>query len=186
MVLDAVRQHYVAVLGEPSRRASYKIDSYPAEVFKWDAAANPHGVGFYASIGASRDPLSGLYPSHRVEFFVGFLPEQDGVARPLAMVALDPVLHGSALGPGQTVTYPEPLWLGTEMCSFLILRPQVQIVPDLVFSDGVHVEFLQLVPIFASELEFKVAHGADALMAELEQACVPFWDPNRAPLAISR
>src|SRR5690348_9709442 len=148
MILDDVKQHYVAVFGDPSRRASFRIDSYTAEVFKWEPSANPHGVAFYSSIGASRDPLSGLEPSHRVEFFIGFLPEQDGVARPLAMVAIDPILHGSALGPGQTVTYPEPLWTGTEMCSLLILRPQHALVPDLVLDDGVHVEFLQLVPIY--------------------------------------
>lgn len=186
MILDDVKQHYVAVFGEPSQRASLRIDSYPAEVFKWDAAANPHGVAFYASVGASRDLLSGIDPSHRVEFFIGLLPEQDGVARSLAMVTLDPVLHGSTLGPGQTLAYPEPLWSGTEMSSFLILRPQVEMVPDLVLDDSVHVEFLQLVPLYAGELGFKVARGADALMVEFERAAVPFWDPNRAPLALAR
>ena len=186
MILDDVKQHYVAELGEPTRRASFQIDAYPAEVFKWDASVSRFGVAFYASIGASRDPLSGMDPTHRVEFFIGFEPEQDGVARPVAMVALDPVLHGSALGHGQTVTYPDPLWAGTGMHSFLILRPQVEMIPDLVLADGVHVEFLQLVPLFAGELEFKVAHGAEALMAELEEAGVPFWDPNRVPLAVAR
>lgn len=182
MILEDVKRHYVSVLGAPSRRASFRIDAYPAEVFKWDDTANPHGVAFYASIGASRDPLSGMEWSHRVEFFVGLLPEEDGVARSLAMVALDPVLHGSSPGHGESLTYPEPLWSGTEMRSFLILRPRVEVIADLELAGGVHVEFLQLIPLFSSELEFKMALGEDELMSELERAGVPFWDPNRAPL----
>ncbi len=186
MILDDVKQHYTSALGEPSRRASFQIDAYSAEVYKWSADQNPQGVALYASIGASRDPLTGMDSSHRVEFFIGFLPEQDSVARPLAMVALDPVLHGSTLGHGETVTYPEPLWPGTEMCSFLILRPQTHVIPDLMLPGGLHVEFMQLVPLFPSELEFKIAHDEDELMEELERAGVPFWEPDREPLTAAR
>lgn len=182
MIDEAVAAHYEAVLGQPTRKASFTIAGLPVRVQKWDTSANPFGVAFYGSIGASSEPLPGMPASHRVEFFIGLLPEEDGVARPLAMVATDSATHGSALGNGQTVTYPEPLWAGTEMRSFLVLRPQVEMVPDLVLPDGEHVEFLQLVPIFADELELKASEGSDKLMATFEAAGVRFWDPRRGPL----
>lgn len=182
MISDEVRAHYVAVLGEPARSATFRVDAYAAEVLKWDAAANTHGVALYCSIGASRDPLRGLGLTHRIELFVGFQPPCDDAARVLAMVALDPVIHGSALGHGQTFTYPEPLWSGTEMRTFLVLEPRVEIIPELALPGRVHVRFLQLIPLFGSELELKVQQGEASLMTEFERAAVPFWDPYRPPL----
>lgn len=54
-----------------------------------------------------------------------------------------------------------------------------EILPALELPDGVHVEFLQAVPMFESERRFKVAHGAEALMRRWEATGTPFWDPNR-------
>ena len=183
-ILSLVDAHYSAVLGPTTRRATFRIDSYEADVLKWAADANPLRIALYASLGASRERIGGPTAPHRVEFIIGFSPECDDAARSVAMVALDPAIHGSRLGPGQTVSYPDPLWKKTEMRTMLVLRPNFELVPRLDLADGTHVEFLQLVPLFPTEQEYKQRFGVDQLMKEFEAAHVEFWNPLRSAVEL--
>ncbi len=151
------------------------------EVLKWNAEANPEGVNLYATIGASAWPMAGRDPNHRVEFFVGLLPAKDEIASPLAALALYPMRDGVAVDHGHTVPTERPLWVGTSMRSFLVLRPLSGIISPLELPDGVHVEFLQAIPVFESELVYKSEHTAEGLLRRWEEFRVPFWDPNRSP-----
>jgi len=65
---------------------------------------------------------------------------------------------------------------------FLVLRPVGDIIAPLELLDGVHVDFLQAIPIFESELAYKAEHGAEALLALWEAKQVPFWDSGRSPV----
>jgi hypothetical protein len=122
MITDSVRDLYVARWGPPSRNARFEVDGLEVEVFKWNAEVNPEGVNLYATIGASVGPMSGRDPNHRVEFFVGLLPAKDEIASPLAALALYPTREGVALDHGHTVSADGPLWPGTDMRRFLVLR----------------------------------------------------------------
>jgi hypothetical protein len=182
MILDSVRYHYLACFGEASRTASFETAGFQVHIYKWNADINQEGVFLYATLGTSAYPVPGYESAHRLDLVAGLLPENDRIAWPLADLASKPVLRRMELGHGHTVTFPEPLWPGTEMRSFLILQPHMsnEIVPALELSDGLHVEFLQVVPIFPSELNFKAEHGVDSLMEHWEARQVPFWDPNRS------
>lgn len=180
-VADAVRDLYRAHWGEPSRTVRFEAGRRVVEVLKWDANANPEDVAVYATVGASTWPVVGRAPDHRIEFFVGMLPAQDGIASPLAALGLYSVREETALDHGHTVPAGGPLWPGSEMRSFLVVRPRPDFLPLLALPDGVHVAFLQAIPIFESELEFKMDHGADELVRRWEVAGVPFWSPDRAP-----
>lgn len=179
MITDDVAAHYIELWGEPSRKAVFTTQGHRIEVYKWSADANPEGVNIYATAGTSAHPIGGLEPRHRIEFYTGLIPAADDIAKPLAMVALDPILHRTKLGDGHTITYPEPLWRGTAMNSVLILRPVETIIPPFRKSD-VHVEFLQVVPIFASELALIKRGGHRGLLAHWEKKRVPLWDPRRS------
>lgn len=96
------------------------------------------------------------------------------------MLALSPVIRGTHLAANHTMTFPEPLWPGTEMHGFLVRRPIAEIIPPLAL-ESVHVEFLQAIPVFPSEVAFKAKHGADALIRGWHEANVLFWDPDRLP-----
>ncbi len=181
MMTDAVRDLYVARWGMPSRNARFEVDGMAVEVFKWNAEVNPEGVNLYATIGASAWPMAGRDPNHRVEFFVGLLPAKDEIASPLAALALYPARDCVAVDHGHTVPAEGPLWAGTNMRWFLVLRPLGDIISPLVLPDGVHVEFLQAIPIFESELAYKSEHTAEGLLRRWEELRVPFWDPNRSP-----
>jgi hypothetical protein len=151
------------------------------DIFMWNAEANPEGVNLYATIGASARPMAGHDPNHRVEFFVGLLPAKDEIASPLAALALYPTREGVAVDHGHTVPGDGPLWPGTDMRRFMVLRALGDVIPPLELPDGMHVEFLQAIPIFESELAYKSGHSAEALLRRWEESRVRFWDPNRSP-----
>jgi len=181
MITDAVRDLYHAHWGEPSRRASFRVGGDEVEIFKWSAEANPEGVNLYATVGASARPMAGRDLKHRVEFFLGLLRAKDEVASPLAALALYSAREDVALDHGHTVPAEGPLWPGTEMRRFLVLRPIGDIISPLELPDGIHVEFLQAIPVFESECAYKSNHGAAALLRRWEESGVPFWDPGRSP-----
>jgi hypothetical protein len=179
MITDSVRDHYIARWGPPSRRATFGVDGLDAEVLKWDAASNPEGVNLYATVGASARPMPDVDATHRIEFFIGFLPAQDGIASSLAALALFPARQGVALDHGHTVPANGPLWPGTDRRCLLVLRQRGDVIGTLEAPDGIHVEFMQAIPISESELAYKKRHGADSLLAKWEESAVPFWDPDR-------
>lgn len=181
MILEAVRDLYVARWGEPSRTANFRVGEFAVDVFKWSAETIPEGVNLYATVGASARPLAGHEPLHRTEFFVGLLPAMDAVASPLAALALYSAREGVAVDHGHTVPAEGTLWPGTEMRRFLVMRPISDIIHPLTLADGTHIEFLQALPIFDSELTYKTDNSAEALLELWEQSQVPFWDPNRRP-----
>jgi hypothetical protein len=178
-LVNAVRDLYRSRWGEPSRNARFDVGEFAIEVLKWDAVASLEGVALYATLGASSRSLAGDDPRHRIEFFVGLLPEQDGIASAFAALGLYSAREHVALDHGHTVPAGEPLWPGSAMEAFLVVRPRADFLPALDLSDGLHVEFLQAIPTFESELAFKSEHGADALMQRWEEMGVRFWDPDR-------
>jgi hypothetical protein len=181
MILEAVRDLYIARWGEPSRTADFRVGEFTVSVYKWSSEATPEGVNLYATVGASAPSMAGRDPLHRVEFFIGLLPEMDAVASPLAALALYSARAGVAVDHGHTVPSDGALWPGTKMRRFLVMRPVSDIIQPLSLADGTHIEFLQALPMFDSEMAYKTEHSAEALLERWHRAKVPFWDPNRTP-----
>jgi hypothetical protein len=180
ITVDVVRDHYQARWGEPTRRARFDVGEFTIEVLKWDVGSSPEGVALYATVGASSWPLTGRDPAHRIEFFVGLLPEQDGIVSSFAAFGLYSAREGVALDHGHSVPAGQPLWPGTAMRSFLTMRPLAGFFPHLDLSGGLHVDFLQAIPIYESERSFKTEHGADALVRRWKEIGVRFWDSTRS------
>jgi hypothetical protein len=176
---DDVRAAYVGRWGPPSRTARFQVDENSIEVYKWDAAVNPEQVALYATIGASSEPVAGQDPDHRLEFFIGLLPPKDDVASALAALGLYAQREGESLDHGHTVPSDGPLWAGTELNRFLVVRPRTAVLEPIRLPNGQHVELLQAIPMYESELEYKRRHGTDGLLQRWEEASVPFWDPDR-------
>ena len=181
-LIQSVREHYQNLWGEPSREAHFEIMGKETDLFKWDADLNPEKVFLYATAGMSEYPLADYDPTHRLELYTGLLPERDEIANPLSLLALSPVIRNTHLAANHTMTFPEPLWPGTDMRGFLVRKPKVEIVPSLALKE-VHVEFLQVIPVFPSEIAFKSKHGADALIQAWHEAKIAFWNPDRSPLS---
>lgn len=178
-VTDAVLKAYIACWGEPSRRAVFRTSEHEIRVCKWDEAVNNQGVDLYATLGASVEDMPGAEAGHRVEYFVGLRPGRDDVASALAALGLFARREGETVDHGHTVPADGPLWPGTSMHTFLVLRQVAEIIPAQVLPGGIHIEFLQAVPVFEAERRFKITHGAEGLLRRWQSAGTPFWDPDR-------
>jgi hypothetical protein len=114
-----------------------------------------------------------------MEFFIGFSPEEDRIVESLATLAVRPLLDNLEIGNNHTMTFPEPLWKETKMQALIISKPNVEIIAPLVIGEEVHVDFMQVLPLFPNELQLKKEKGADYLFKYWEEKDTPFWDPNR-------
>jgi suppressor of fused protein SUFU len=181
--LTLLTDYYVDLWGRPSREAEFEIAGHGIEVYKWDADSNPQGVAMYATLGASVAPAPDS-PTHRNEFYVGLLPENDDVAWPLATLASHPLREGVGFQNGSSLVLPEPLWPGTGMTGFLVLEPVSETIPTLEIPGGNHIVFLQATPAYEEEIAYKAADGAASLNRLLDywqEERVPHWDPRRGP-----
>jgi Suppressor of fused protein (SUFU) len=171
---DRLWQYYQRTWGDPQRKASFTSSQWQVDIGKWDKTATDQGVTIYATVLAAGE----AEPSgHRVEFIVGFDPEQDDIARALADVRSNP--DSQRLASGSTLKFNDPLWVGTQMNSFLVLDQKSTIRPANLGET--HVIFRKLVPLFEAERKLIESRGVNGLMTQWRDKAVPYWDPARPP-----
>lgn len=173
--MNQIRDFYQKHYGEPDRQASFTSpEGRFVDVLKWSPEKTAEEVVMYATCGASCSPMQS---AQGCEFFVGLASEVDSIVDALAEVAL----HGSGREgvpeEGDTITLAFSLWQGTDAKSFLFTDGS-EILPPMAAGHR-NIRFIQLVPIFESELEFKKARGHEALWDAFESLEVPYWDPFR-------
>ena len=184
-IREVVREHYVSRWGEPSRQAEFYKGDHTVEVYKWAVAAqNDVGAVLYATLGGSERPVGSLDPEHRVELFTSLLPEEDNIARYLSMLLTSSEPENPHLLHGHSINYQEPIWEGTAVSGFLIVEALSDLFPKLQVDDF-HVQFLQAIPLFPSELAFKARYGTDELLALWERNKTPYWSMRRSPVPIT-
>jgi hypothetical protein len=170
-----ISEYYFGRFGTPIRQAEFISPSQKKiEIYKWNDSQTNLGVAVYATVGASGrlgDDCLGC------EFFLGMLPAVDDIVDSLAEVAM----HGNGTtnvpDSGDTITLACPLWPGTEAKS-LMFTDGCEIIPPHKFKDK-EIRFIQLVPLFDSELRFKRDHGEEALWRCFKSLGVPYWSPGR-------
>jgi hypothetical protein len=104
----------------------------------------------------------------------------------LRNIARFPFEYSTWVGVGHTIpngSPPAPIFQDSELVSVILfpamLDPE-QTLPRKVVLNGDPVEFLWLVPLTQTELDFKLEHGIEALAEELGKAKGwPVLDPNR-------
>ncbi|WP_343286507.1 suppressor of fused domain protein [Faecalibacterium sp. An122] len=99
----------------------------------------------------------------------------------LKVLARLPIAEDTWLGFGHTMDKQSPFAEDTELCAAILVGPQ-----DVVWNggevctlpSGEDVNFYQVIPLYRDEMEYKLAHDADALLDKM--ADVSFVvDPNR-------
>ncbi len=91
--------------------------------------------------------------------------------------------HDTFFAPGHSVTGDDadPFIAGSKLSAVMLLPPFEPDAFDTLEIAGAPCRFLWVAPITANECEYKLEHGADALMTRLRQAGIsPLIDPNRA------
>jgi hypothetical protein len=175
--MDPASSVYFRKYGEPSRTAEFvSRGGSRIQIFKWTEDQTGEGVTMYATAGASETLGDG---TQSCEFFVGLTPAVDEVAEALAEIALRGIGSTAVPSPGDTTTLSFPLWPGTRMQSMLFTDGS-ELIPS--YTDATkRIDFIQLVPLFDSELDFKKKYGEKALWEKFESTKVPYWNSNRAP-----
>ena len=129
----------------------------------------------YLSLGVSTvmHDESGL-----LEFFV-VAPSED--QRHVELVTMVAWYHKTRiLGLGHTVPIGHP-WLPNSLCDQLLVSKPYPFGPELEICnfDGGHVHCFWLLPITATERDFKVANDLEALEQLFDKAAIEFWDESR-------
>jgi hypothetical protein len=174
--MTTIAEYYHSKYGAPAREAEFTSpDGAVIQVFKWDEEQTDEGVTMYATLGAN---VALGDSSESCEFFIGMTPSADSIVVALAEVAL----HGNGSkdvpSSGDTISLAYELWKGTKAKSFMFTDGD-EIVPPTKNEEGKPVGFIQLVPLFDSELSYKKNHGENALWERFEEKNVPYWDSSR-------
>lgn len=173
--MDSIEQYYLSLYGEPERKAKFvSPEGVTIEIFKWSEEQTDEGVAMYCTSGAS-SVLGDQKTS--CEFFIGIAPAVDGIAPALAEVALHGAGSVHVPNSGDSITLAYDLWSGTKARSFLFTDGE-EIIPA-VSVDQKKIIFIQLVPLYDSELEFKRSRSEVALWQKFEELMVPYWDSAR-------
>lgn len=170
MIID----YYIKKYGTPSREAQFSTKQRSIKVFKWDEAKTGEGVTIYATEGASN--IHGD-KSNGCEFFLGIKPEVDSVIDAIAESALDGNGTSSIPNTGDSITLSYPLWEGTEAHSFMFTNGDEIIAP--IENNLKRITFIQLVPVFESELEHKKKFGETSFWKRFEELQVAYWSSER-------
>jgi hypothetical protein len=120
----------------------------------------------------------------RLELHVFCRPSDEGRAALVEILTAVAHFHrtGSKLGLGHTVNFGKPWVAGSSATHGLISLPYLD-GPELEWLRGPEVRFLWLIPVTAAEVQFKKAHGMEALEAVLEEKRFNYLDPFRASVA---
>ncbi|PIE10546.1 MAG: hypothetical protein CSA72_08555 [Rhodobacterales bacterium] len=172
---DDIEAHYASLFGAPDERHVYRTKTHSFAVLCWSPQKTGEDVYIFATVGAYAAMGT---PTERCEFFFGLTEKPAGVADSIAEVALDGNGTGRVPSSGDTVTLAFALWDGTRATSYMFTDGGDEIVPRLRRNATV-VEFIQLVPLFADEVDYKKAHGEEALWRHFEDNHVAYWDPDR-------
>jgi hypothetical protein len=113
-----------------------------------------------------------------------FSPRADDGLAELLVVTAHYHRTGSALGLHHSVDFGRP-WLDDSICDHgLVSLPYLDGPPlENLVAASTAVRFLWLVPVTASELAYRRAHGTEALEARFEQARFNYLDPARPAAA---
>jgi len=169
-----IEEYYKKLYGEPASRKKFlSRDGNRIQILKWNEGQTDLGITLYATIGSS---IILEYQNNTCEFFLGLTPENDSCIDAVAEVAIE----GNGIGPpnfGDSITISFALWESTDMKTFLFTDGEDNIPSISVMNKNVR--FIQLVPIFSSELEFKTKYGHKLFWDQFDLLQVPYWESDR-------
>ena len=87
----------------------------------------------------------------------------------LKVLARLPIANDTWLGWGHTMDNQSPFAENTELCASLLTAPQGIEEDDgvCILPNGEEVNFYQVIPLYREELDYKLEHGADALLEKM-------------------
>ncbi|MCU1555310.1 MAG: hypothetical protein JWM13_2796 [Arthrobacter sp.] len=179
MVVDELREHYKAVAqGEPVYHDLHTRAGASIGVFEWPKATNRLGVHFYASAGASNHGPGAR--RHAVEVFLGVKHGDAAVLEGFANMAISVLIGGGVPQHGSFISGNWKVIKGRNFTGWVLTERPDDLVPELQLQDGRHVVFLDALPVFPEEAEYRNGNRSEELFETWEEAGVKSWDLDRA------
>lgn len=180
--LDELEAHYASAVGaHPEFRTMTSLEGETAGIFEWPQGSSRMGVHLYASAGISVPGQGGRGHPHTVEVFCGIKQDSPEVLEAFANLITSmvgntsphPACHGVFVAGDWRVIEGRKFtgWILTERPDFLI--------PDLELKDGRHITFLDALPVYPEEAEFRHGNRADELLGMWEEWEMQSWDLDR-------
>lgn len=101
----------------------------------------------------------------------------------LKMIAKLPVEKDSWLSWGHSIDYGDTISDEAQFCAIMLIDSLFGLESTVCkMPDGEEVNFYQVVPLFRSEINFKIEKGAKYLMREFDKNSLMIADPDREPV----
>ena len=164
--------------------------STPVDTIRWEAGPTHDLPPEFRVLEFQRSPGVHTYatrcmsqPADKMRLEVHAFCRIGCTARSNLVEILTSVAHyhrtGRKLGIGHTVNFGKP-WITGATCSYGILSLPYLDGPGLEWMVEPKVRFLWLIPVTGAEVQYKKAHGMDALEQKFEELGFNYLDPQRA------
>ena len=176
-MIDELRQHYTAAIGaEPILHEMNTRDGKRMGVFEWPDGTTRLGVHLYASAGAGH--YGSDHDGHAVELFTGVKPGGPDVLEAFCTMALNVRESGTVPQHGVFVAGDWKIIRGRKFTGWVLTERPDDFMPQLDFPGG-HVAFLDALPVFPEEAEYRHGNRTDDLFDIWETEEVKSWDLDR-------
>ncbi|GGI85554.1 hypothetical protein GCM10007175_23310 [Pseudarthrobacter scleromae] len=174
--LDA---HYRAHVGpDPIRWGNRETWPPPVSLHEWNASSNRMGVHFYATYGMSLAALRGSV-SHGVELYSGVDQKSDELRDAMAALASNARDSGTIFRDCEILDAQAAVIPGRTFTGWIFFDRSDQVLPDLALSNGCHIKYLDIAPVFPEEVEYSRANGVDALLELWNSEGTEVWVHTR-------
>ncbi|MDQ0147604.1 MULTISPECIES: suppressor of fused domain protein [Micrococcaceae] len=176
-MIDELHEHYTNAIGaEPVLHEMNTRTGKRMGVFEWPAGTTRLGVHLYASAGA------GHYRKddhrHAVELFAGVNHGGQEVLKAFANMALNVRESGTVPQHGVFVAGDWNIIESRKFTGWVLTERPDDFMPQLDLPDG-HVVFLDALPVFPEEAEYRHGNRSDDLFDIWEAEGVKSWDLDR-------
>jgi hypothetical protein len=185
-VVEELREHYVAVVGsEPEYHEMRTRSGESVGVFEWPKGTSRMGVHLYASAGATRHGPGAK--EHAVELFLGVNTGSDAVKEGFANMILSVLKSNTVPQHGVFVAGNWNVIKGRKFTGWVLTERPDDLIPELRLTDGRHVVFLDVLPVFPEEAGYRHGNRSDELFGIWEESGLKSWDLDRdLPSVIER
>ncbi|MEO5318558.1 suppressor of fused domain protein [Arthrobacter sp. CC3] len=185
-VVEELREHYAAVVGsEPEYHEMRTRSGESLGVFEWPKGTSRMGVHLYASAGATRHGPGAR--QHAVELFLGVNTGSEAVKEAFANMTLSVLKSNTVPQHGVFVAGSWKVIKGRKFTGWVLTERPDDLIPELQLTTGRHVVFLDALPVFPEEAQYRHGNRSDELFGIWEETGVESWNLDRGlPAGIER
>lgn len=185
-VVEELREHYAAVVGsEPEYHEMRTHSGESLGVFEWPKGTSRMGVHLYASAGATCHGPGAR--QHAVELFLGVNTGSEAVKEAFANMTLSVLKSNTVPQHGVFVAGSWKVIKGRKFTGWVLTERPDDLIPELQLTTGRHVVFLDALPVFPEEAQYRHGNRSDELFGIWEETGVESWNLDRdLPAGIER